>query len=129
MFCRLLVQPRIWRDIDSQVDLTIGGSYLLKMENDEGLNHTAFGVYREVDPPHRLVYTWEWEEEEHKVGETLVTVEFREHAQGTEVILIHEAFPAEEATQAHLEGWTSCLDKFERRFEPASGPAEAAIGA
>lgn len=104
----------------SEVDLTVGGGYLLQMTSDDGLTHTAFGTYREIDPPHRLVYTWDWKEDDHKVGETLVTVEFREHERGTEVVLTHEAFPAEEATQAHVEGWESCLDKLERHLAPAT---------
>lgn len=112
--------------VDSQVDLAVGGRYLLKMKNEQGAAHTAVGVYRQVDPPHRLVYTWDWEEEDHKVGETVVTVEFHQHGQGTEIVLTHEAFPAGEATQAHLEGWSSCLDKFERRFHAAGAQEPAA---
>ncbi len=103
---------------DSQVDLTVGGRYLLKMRNDaEGSFHTAVGAYREIDAPRRLVYTWDWVEEDHHMGgDTLVTVEFRPHAEGTEIVLTHEAFPAEEITELHVEGWESCLDKYVAHF-------------
>ena len=103
-------------------DLTVGGGYKLRMTNDEGLTHTAVGTYREIDRPGRLVYTWDWLEDDHKVGESLVTVEFRPHADGTEVVLTHEGFPAAEATEAHVEGWTSCLEKFERHLAPVASP-------
>jgi len=98
--------------VDVESDARPGGSYKLVMDVD-GDRHTAFGTYREVRPPERLVYTWDWREESHAMGETLVTVEFHEVDEGTEVVLAHEGFPAPEATQGHSEGWTSCLDRLE----------------
>jgi len=111
---------------DSRVDLVVGGSYMLQMTNDEGLTHTARGTYREIDPPHRLVYTWDWDED-HKMGiDTRVTAEFRAVDGGTEITLVHEGFPSEELTQDHLMGWTSCIDKYERFIgEHAASPAAA----
>ena len=97
-----------------EVDLRVGGSYLLAMKNAEGAHWTAFGTYKEIDPPNRLVYTWDWKEKDHAMGDTLVTVEFNEVDGGTEVVLVHEGFPAEEAKDGHLQGWTSCLDRFEK---------------
>ena len=103
--------------VASEVDLTVGGSYLLRMSNPEGLTHTARGTYREVDPPRRLVYTWDWDEDDHHMGvETVVTVEFRAVAEGTEVVVTHEGFPTAEVTAEHEMGWTSCIDGFERLF-------------
>lgn len=92
-------------------DCTPGGRYRLQMTGED-TEYTAFGVYREVTPPSRVVYTWDWEGD-HAVGETLVTVEFNEVGGGTEVVLTHSAFPAAEATEAHLQGWTSCLANLE----------------
>ncbi len=112
---------------DSQVDLTVGGSYVLKMRNDEqGIFHTAVGTYREIDPPNRLVYTWDWVEDDHRMDtETLVTVEFRPHADGTEVVLTHEAFPTEEITDLHGEGWESCLAQYVGYFTGRPATASA----
>jgi uncharacterized protein YndB with AHSA1/START domain len=101
---------------DAHVDLRVGGKYRIRMHGSEGQIHTAVGVYREIARPHRLVYTWEWEEKDHAVGETLVTVEFNDLDGSTEVVLIHELFPAAEATSAHEEGWTSCLNRLEGLF-------------
>ncbi len=116
--------------VDSQVDLRVGGEYVLKMRNDaEGSFHTAVGTYREIDAPRRLAYTWDWVEDDHKMDtETLVTVEFRHHADGTEVVLSHEAFPNAEITGLHVEGWESCLGKYEAHFAgaPSAGAPVAA---
>lgn len=96
-------------------DFRVGGAFEIHMEVD-GESHTAFGTYREIDEPHRLVYTWDWREESHAMGETTVTVEFRPEGEGTRVALVHEGFPAAEAKDGHAEGWALCMGHFEELF-------------
>ena len=96
-------------------DFVVGGNFDLVMEVD-GQGHHAFGVYKEIDEPNRLVYTWDWKEAENAMGETLVTVEFNLVEGGTEVVLVHGGFPAIEAKQGHEEGWSACLGHFEALF-------------
>lgn len=98
---------------DVEADAVVGGAYRVRMRSDEGQAFTARGTYREIDPPHRLVFTWDWEQEQSAVGETVVTVELREVDGGTELVLTHEGFPAAEARDGHEEGWASCLDRLE----------------
>lgn len=98
---------------ESQVDLVPGGAYRLLIEAEEGTLHAAYGVYREIHPPERLVYTWDWEEEASAVGETLVTVEFAADGASTEVTVSHEGFPAAEAAEGHRLGWTWSLERLE----------------
>src|SRR5262245_65875110 len=38
-----------------------GGRYRYSMRNQEGQLHVVGGVYREVTPHSRLVFTWQWE--------------------------------------------------------------------
>jgi uncharacterized protein YndB with AHSA1/START domain len=101
---------------DVQVDLRVGGSLLLDMLGEDGVHHTAFGEYREIDAPHRLVYTWDWKQEGDAMGETLITVEFNPHGEHTEVVMTHEKMPSIELKDAHDHGWTSCLDRLEKLF-------------
>ena len=96
-------------------DFRVGGAFDLLMEVD-GQGHHAFGTYREIDEPRRLVYTWDWKEAENAMGETVVTVTFTEVEGGTEVELVHEGFPAIEAKDGHEEGWGLCLSHFEALF-------------
>lgn len=102
---------------DVQIDLRVGGPFLLDMEDPEGGHHTAFGEYREIDPPHRLVYTWDWKQEGDRMGETLITVEFQASGEHTEVVMTHEKMPTIEMRDSHNEGWTSCLNRLERLFD------------
>jgi len=46
----------------AEVDLRVGGRYRIRMQEPDGASHTVTGVYLEVDPPRRVVYTWHWEE-------------------------------------------------------------------
>jgi uncharacterized protein YndB with AHSA1/START domain len=102
-------------DVEVDIDLRVGGAYSIRM-GFEGGAHTAVGVYREIDPPRRLVYTWDWKDGDHRMGvDTVVTVEFVAVDGGTEVRLTHEGFPALEAKTGHEEGWTACLDRLAAR--------------
>ncbi|MCI0436560.1 MAG: SRPBCC domain-containing protein [Gemmatimonadetes bacterium] len=99
----------------AEVDLVVGGQYRIRMSTPNGV-HTAKGVYRTIDRPRRLVYTWDWEEKDYAVGETLVTVEFNAVGESTEVVVTHERFPGAQARDGHGQGWTSCLDQLEKLF-------------
>ena len=95
-------------------DLRPGGAYHVTMKIEDGSLITARGVYREVESPSRVVYTWDWDEEDHRMGDTLVTVEFEDLGERTRVVLTHDFFPAIEARDGHAQGWESCLDKLEK---------------
>lgn len=96
-----------------EVDLKVGGRFRLRMHEAEGATFNAFGTYLEIDPPRRLRYTWSWEEPEHDVGETVITIELHDRDGATELTMVHELFPSAEAMAEHEQGWTSCLDRLE----------------
>ncbi|HEY8176012.1 MAG TPA: SRPBCC domain-containing protein [Gemmatimonadaceae bacterium] len=98
----------------AEVDLRVGGKYRIEMQSPNGARHVASGVYREVTPPKRLVYTWGWEDS--SVKDSVVTVEFQDRGKSTEVILRHERLPDAESRARHTEGWTECMEKFVALF-------------
>lgn len=99
----------------SEVDLTVGGRFVLQMQNAEGGKHTARGIYREIDRPNRLVYSWAWDEHlEH--GESLITVDFADVDGGTEVTMVHSGLPDAKSVTEHEDGWTSCLNRLEELY-------------
>jgi uncharacterized protein YndB with AHSA1/START domain len=67
-----------WTFAGASIDLRVGGRYRLGMTGPDGKTHVAVGVYRDVHRPVRLAFTWDWEEPTNRVGETLVTVEFKD---------------------------------------------------
>ena len=116
------LQLKLWSapegmDVEAEVDLRIGGRYRLRMKGSDGTLFNAVGEYREIAPPHRLGYTWKWEEPGNDHYDTLVTVEFNDRDGATEVVLTHELFPDAEIAGKHSEGWTSCLNRLEKVFE------------
>ena len=93
-----------------EIDLKVGGEYRLGMQPPDGdTPYVAYGTYQEVQPPEKLVYTWSWEGQDPL--NTLVTVEFRDVGDATEVELTHERFPNAEERDKHNEGWGGCLDQ------------------
>jgi uncharacterized protein YndB with AHSA1/START domain len=95
------------------LDVRVGGAWRTVMRSPEGKDHIVSGVYREITPPERLVFTWAHEEEGTRGHETLVTIELAETPGGTRLELTHEGFESEHARDRHAEGWSSCLDCLE----------------
>jgi uncharacterized protein YndB with AHSA1/START domain len=98
------------------VDLRPGGSYRLVMQPHDGPTMSVTGIYREVDPPSRLVYTWRWDSgpaaSDH---ESLVTVNFDDLGDGrTEVTVTHDRFPPDHDRAPYRGGWEEGVEKLER---------------
>jgi uncharacterized protein YndB with AHSA1/START domain len=99
-----------WAFSGARLDLRVGGRYRVGMTDPAGTDHVAVGEYREIQRPTRLVFTWDWQDAGSRVGETLVTVEFRPAGKGaTEVVLTHERFANDRAVRGHEQGWTQLL--------------------
>jgi len=99
----------------AEIDLRPGGKYRIHMRAPDGAEHKVSGVYKEVDPPNRVVYTWGWDGD-HPVKNSTVTVEFLDRGDTTEVVLTHEGFPAGDEQANHEKGWIAILDKLEAEF-------------
>jgi uncharacterized protein YndB with AHSA1/START domain len=99
------------------VDLRVGGRYQMAMAAPDGVVHRVVGVYREIDAPRRIVYTWRWETIP-DFPETVVTVDFRRRADGgTDLLLMHEGLPDTPSGRRHEIGWAASLDKLRALFE------------
>ena len=106
----------------AEFDLRPGGRYRLEIRSPEGEEYRLSGVYREVDAPKRLVYTWRWGGWEEREPDSLVTVEFHARGESTEVRLIHQTLPSPEALERHRTGWGGCLDHLARHMGVESRP-------
>ncbi|HEY3864052.1 MAG TPA: SRPBCC domain-containing protein [Verrucomicrobiae bacterium] len=100
------------------LDARAGGKYRFQMRRPDGEYFTTVGIYREVKPPERLVFTWQFEKDgsgdefgETEPPEMLVTLQFNARGQQTELILTHEKFGSVESRGRHEEGWTRCLNE------------------
>ena len=92
----------------AEADVRPGGRFSIVFRLLNGDEHNPTGVYREVVPERRLVFTWEWADAPER--ESLVTFLLRPIDGGSELTLIHERLP-QEAVTSHEAGWTGFLGK------------------
>ncbi len=105
-----------------EADVRVGGRYRIIMRRADGEEHRIGGVYREIVPGRKLVFTWAWESTPER--ESLVTVEIEPAAGGCELTLTHERFFDEEARDRHQQGWTGVLERLTRHLAVADAGAE-----
>jgi len=111
----------------ASMDLRVGGKFRIQMKNPDGEFFTAVGVFKEVKAPERLVYTWDWEKDGSgaEFGEvegkaSLITVEFLQRGEGTELVLTHSRFATEESRDNHAQGWGRGVESFAKYVEGLS---------
>ena len=106
-----------WWGRPTEVDVRPGGA--LRLELDNGA--TAVGEFTELEPPHRLVFTFGWEQFEAGSplcpGSTSVEVTLTPDGDGTVLVLKHSDMPVTHAAD-HERGWAYYL---EDRLVPALG--------
>lgn len=100
------------------MDLRVGGEFELVMA-DEHLEIHHSGVYRDIEPPSLLAFTWR---SEYTGGrETLVTVRLTPHGEDqTELVLTHEQLPPDQV-KPHGHGWQLIVAKLEAYLQPQAG--------
>ena len=93
----------------AEVDLTVGGSYTLVMNEPKGATHIPSGTYEEIVPNKKLAFNWKWATSDEV---THVAIELREIDDNeTELTLTHTGFAETGVRDHHEEGWNGCLDK------------------
>jgi uncharacterized protein YndB with AHSA1/START domain len=95
----------------AETDVRVGGRFRIVFRGPDGEEHDVGGVYREVVPNQKLVFTWAWRSTPER--ESLVTVALKRDGDGTLLTLLHEQFFDEAARDRHGRGWNGTLDKLE----------------
>jgi len=93
----------------AELDVRAGGRYSIVFRTESGEQHHVSGVYREVVPNDKLIFSWAWRSTPKR--ESLVTVLIKPEASGSLLTLQHEKFFDEKARDDHRNGWSGCLDK------------------
>jgi uncharacterized protein YndB with AHSA1/START domain len=98
--------------IEASFDVRVGGSYAIATRKETGEVNRADGVYREIVPNRKLVFTWT--PNTGLRAESIVTLLITPDGPGCFVTLSHEMFVDEETRNRHEQGWRGCFDKLER---------------
>ncbi|MDE2379486.1 MAG: SRPBCC domain-containing protein [Bradyrhizobium sp.] len=104
------VQPGSTR---ADLDVRVGGRYRISFKRNDGEYFEVGGIYREVVPNERLVFSWAWHSTPER--ESVVTVSLKPDGAGTLLVFHHAEFADETARDNHERGWSQFfvnLDNF-----------------
>jgi len=108
---------RQWQGTEAELDPRPGGTFRVRMTGLSG--HVASGVFEEVEPPTRVLFTWGWEagealsEDQTSIapGASRVEVVLVPDGEGTILRLRHSGLPSESSCRLHDWGWDFSLDR------------------
>lgn len=100
------------KETDVEIDARVGGKFRLVMHGEEN-DYEMTGEYVEIEPPARIAFTWI---SHTAAAGSLVTLEFYDRGEETELILTHERLPSAEIAAQHEAGWSSILEKLAGRL-------------
>jgi len=104
--------PRAHPATSMQMDARVGGSWRICLTGvEDGRALWQHGVFREVERPRRLAFTFVWEEEGERGVETLVEIDFEERGGKTVMSFRQGAFLSAGERDGHMGGWSSTFDR------------------
>lgn len=95
-----------------ELDVRVGGRFRIVFGGPKGTDHECAGMYKEVDRPRKLVFTWCWPNTTPE-RVSLVTIRFMPAAGGTELLFRHEQFFDQAAADGHQRGWSAAFAKLD----------------
>jgi len=98
----------------AETDFRVGGRFRVQFHTPDGEHHSVSGVYREIEPDRKLVFSWAWQSTPER--ESQVTIDLKPDGESTILTLTHEQFFDEKARDDHRRGWTLALDNLEKVF-------------
>jgi uncharacterized protein YndB with AHSA1/START domain len=98
----------------AECDPRVGGAFRFVMI-DESAAIAHWGVYEEIERPHRLVFTWRADH----LGDvvTRVRVDLTPTSTGTLMVIEHFDLPTP-AQQGHRDGWSNISQRLSRALTP-----------
>jgi len=97
----------------AELDVRVGGHFHIVFGGPQGTDHEVCGIYQEVVPNRKLVFTWIWPRTTPE-RESVVTIELRRSGSGTELLFRQEKLFDEAVRDGHRRGWTESFIKLEQ---------------
>lgn len=106
----------------SGAEMKEGGSWHATLRAPDGTDKSLTGVYKEIVPDRRLVFTHAWLDAAGLPGPaTTVTVDFADDNGKTRMEFHQTGFDSKASRDGHEGGWTECLGKFEALLDALKG--------
>jgi uncharacterized protein YndB with AHSA1/START domain len=101
-----------------ELEAKVGGRHKMSFRNfTTGASHSFGGVYLELEPGERIVYTTVFDDP-NLPGEMKVTITLKPVSVGTEVTIVQEGVPDMIPAEGCYLGWQDTLEKLKRLVEP-----------
>jgi len=97
------------------MDVQVNGSFSVTFVNSDGTEFKAQGIYKEIDEPNRLVFTWSWANQP-EVDE-LISLEFSPVDDGTLMSFEQSNIDPKTTLHNYEEGWRSTFQKLEKALQ------------
>ena len=101
-----------WQEPTAEVDLRVGGTIRVVMHDPDGEPVEAWGEYTLIERPHRLAFTWTFQDD--PSNQQMIELEFTERDGVTTVLFVNSDISEQRRRDAQYEGWSTCFDEMER---------------
>jgi len=102
-----------WDTPVAEVDARVGGRLRLVMRDTDGARFGGEGRYLLIDRPHRLSFSWRWDDAMPGVGVQTVDVGFTDNGDGTTTVVLTNSGLSAANEQDHREGWDASFDNLD----------------
>ena len=103
-------------------DFRVGGEWCAEGQGSDGSKFTVAGKYLEIDPPRKIVQTWQPDFDDNQV--TTITYVLEPIDAGTRVTLRHDGFATRaQSCRNHAIGWENVLNWLSGFVAPPSAAA------
>jgi uncharacterized protein YndB with AHSA1/START domain len=101
-----------WQEPSAEVDLRVGGRIRVVMRTPDGEPVGAGGEYTLIERPHRLAFTWTFDDD--PSNQQMIELKFTERDGVTTVLFVNSEISGKERRDSQYEGWSTCFDEIER---------------
>ena len=101
-----------WQEPSAEVDLRVGGKIRVVMRDPDGEPVGAGGEYTLIERPHRLAFTWTFDDD--PSNEQMIELEFTERDGATTVLFVNSDISEERRRDQQYDGWSTCFDEMAR---------------
>ena len=120
--------PKNYTSPFCEIDLKVGGKYLVSMRSKDGRENYSTGIYKEIVLNKKLVMTDNFSDSNGKVlaapkemegdwsEELVISIDLRAEEGGTVLTLEHTGIPAEQYEDC-IQGWDESLGKLETNLK------------
>jgi uncharacterized protein YndB with AHSA1/START domain len=109
---RWFIPAEGWQEPSAEVDLRVGGAIRVVMRDPDGNPVSAGGEYTLIERPHRLAFTWTFDDD--PSNEQMIELQFTERDGATTVLFINSNISEQRRRDQQYDGWSTCFDEMER---------------